>query len=822
MLTCLLLAAAACMGDTLTVGHAALDGCFTINQAYVTDSLNTQGKTLDVTEALSQNATLVCRPEKNSESTQTIARNEALTTSPDSLPVLRTMHFTLQSKRFLKGHIEVKKLKNYKLYFNSHECTDGSFTLEPGRAKIVLQALTQKYDRDTFDVQITGDSLRYAQVNATGKRPYTMADMIQGSHYHSVRISPTGKYLVTTAYFLKPDGKPQHTTTLTETATGREIFRRNGFLRLNWLPVPKDVLYFTRDGNRGRELVVFNPSDGKERVLAENIPDGEFSVSPNEDYLIVSKQEEGKKSADGLKRLQEPDDRQPGWRNRNSLWRYDIASGFMQRLTYGSSSVWLSDISADGKKLLLQYSRFDASRTPFDRTTIVRMDALTGRVDTLLADTAFVASACFSPDGRQILVCASPAAFDGLGSEVGEAQIPNAFDYKLYLYDIATHTATFVTPGFNPSVDDYKWACGDGRIYILATEGPDRNLFSLDINSKKITRFNLPLTYISGYTVASHMREPRAVFFGQTSERAREMFTARLDKASPDSKRIGPITFEETYKNIAIGTCHTWRFKATRGDTIDGFFFLPPDFDGKKKYPLIVYYYGGCTPTSRCLEFQYPLQILAGQGYVVYVPNPSGATGYGQKFAARHVNTWGKESGDDIIEGTKAFLNEHPYADADRVGCLGASYGGFMTEYLQTRTDLFAAAIAHAGISNIASYWGGGYWGYSYGECAQYGSYPWNNPDLYVRQSPLFNADKIHTPLLLLHGTADTNVPTSESQQLFTALKILGREVSYVQIDGENHVITDYKKRLAWQNVIFAWFAKYLKGDSTWWDSLEL
>ena len=201
--------------------------------------------------------------------------------------------------------------------------------------------------------------------------------------------------------------------------------------------------------------------------------------------------------------------------------------------------------------------------------------------------------------------------------------------------------------------------------------------------------------------------------------------------------------------------------------------------------------------------------------------NPSGTTAYGQEFAARHVNTWGHESGDDIIQGVKEFCKAHDFVDSKHIGCIGASYGGFMTEYLQTRTDIFAAAISHAGISNIASYWGGGYWGYSYGETAQYGSFPWNNPDLYVKQSPLFNADKIHTPLLLLHGTVDTNVPTNESQQLYNALKILGRDVAYVQVEGENHVVVDYHKRLAWLNVIYAWFAKYLQNDATWWNELS-
>lgn len=128
----------------------------------------------------------------------------------------------------------------------------------------------------------------------------------------------------------------------------------------------------------------------------------------------------------------------------------------------------------------------------------------------------------------------------------------------------------------------------------------------------------------------------------------------------------------------------------------------------------MVYYYGGCTPTSRLLEFFYPLQVLAGQGYGVLVLNPSGTIGFGQEFASRHVRAWGKRTADDIIEGVREFCRENTWIDSTKIGCMGASYGGFMTQYLLTQTDLFAAAISHAGISNIASYWGGGYWGYSY------------------------------------------------------------------------------------------------------------
>ena len=131
---------------------------------------------------------------------------------------------------------------------------------------------------------------------------------------------------------------------------------------------------------------------------------------------------------------------------------------------------------------------------------------------------------------------------------------------------------------------------------------------------------------------------------------------------------------------MQLGACEAWDFVNSNGDTINGRFYLPPDFDTAKKYPLIVNYYGGCSPTGRNFESRYPHHAYAAQGYVVYVLNPSGATGYGQEFSSRHVNTAGEGVARDIIEGTKRFCEEHPYVDEKKIGCIGASYGGFMTD----------------------------------------------------------------------------------------------------------------------------------------------
>lgn len=808
---CLALAVQNLPADTIAVKQATLLRCFDLSEPYRTDSLDMKREAFNLDEYLKLNEPSRFRPTGDET---TVGLGEALPAR--GAGTLRIFRFAFEADRFTKATLSVRGVKTYKAYVDGKEAS-GEMRLTPGTREIQLAVLSTPAHADTLRVEWTGDHLDGLAPAEEGKRTYGMSEMLYGPHHRSVSLSPTGRYLLTGYYEVKPDGNTLYRTTLTETATGRYLWQRDEAADLRWMP-RRDVLFFTRNTARGRQLATYDPADGTETVMADGLPEGYFSVSPDESYLVFTVTAEGPRDDGALRRIYEPDDRMPGWRNRNALYKYDIATGLVQRLTYGSRSVWLSDISPDSRRILVAYGRQDLTRQPFDRTMFVEIDAQTLQADTLLADTTFLAGAIYSPDGSKLLMKGSPACFGGIGSEVREGQFPNAFDYRLYLYDLSRREATPLLRGFAPSVERFEWPEESGRILFTATNGDGLDLYAVSPEGGTPVHYDLPVSYIQGFTTDRAGRN--AVFYGQTGTRARDMYACDLKDAAPRTRRIGDIDFDKLMEGVAIGTCHDWDFRSSAGDTIRGFYFLPPGFDNTRKYPLLVYYYGGCTPSSRILEFHYPLQVLASQGYVVYVVNPSGAIGYGQEFAARHVGAWGRQTADEIIEGTRLFLASHPYVDSSRVGCMGASYGGFMTEYLQTKTDLFAAAISHAGISNVASYWGGGYWGYSYGEAAQWGSYPWNRPELYVEQSPLFNADKIHTPLLLLHGTADTNVPTNESVQLFTALRILGRPVALVEIEGENHVIVAHNKRLEWQEAIFAWLAKWLKDDSTWWDTL--
>ncbi|MDE6510904.1 MAG: prolyl oligopeptidase family serine peptidase, partial [Muribaculaceae bacterium] len=564
------------------------------------------------------------------------------------------------------------------------------------------------------------------------------------------------------------------------------------------------------------DIVAVDAATGAETAAVRSVPDASgLEFTPDGRYLIMSLVQKGRQEDPAVYQVLEPEDRQPGWRDRNGIAIYDLAAGVAAPVTFGNRNVVLHDISPDSRHLLLSVAESRLSKRPTTLFSLYSLNLDTMQADTLVSKDGFIGSATYSPDGRQVLLSGSPEALDGIGKNLPADRIPSMTDQQLYIIDLATGEARPMTRDFNPSVGSFRWSRADGRIYFTAEDRDESGLFRLDPKTGKIARISLPEEMVTGFSV------PDAggvmAWYGESASSPSSLYL--LDTAKMLSTRL-ETPKEEMLADVELGRCEAWDFVNSRGDTICGRFYLPPDFDPSVKYPMIVNYYGGCSPIERTFESRYPHHAYAAQGYVVYVIEPSGATGFGQEFSSRHVNTAGKGVADDIIEGTKEFCRQHPWVDEKKIGCIGASYGGFMTQYLQTVTDIFAAAISHAGISDHTSYWGEGYWGYSYSEVSMAGSYPWSDPDLYVRQSPLFNADRIHTPLLFLHGDKDNNVPVGESIQMFTALKLLDRPTAFVAVADQDHHILDYDKRHKWQDTIFAWFARYLKDDPSWWEAM--
>jgi len=552
----------------------------------------------------------------------------------------------------------------------------------------------------------------------------------------------------------------------------------------------------------------------EEKLIAENIKFDAYQLSPNGQFLLIQIREDIPADKGDLKRTLSPSDRAGSFRGRSSVYLYDLATKTEQRITFGRTNTSIEDISLDSRKALFSVSEENITERPFGKRTLYELDLLTLDVDTLFSDP-FLSRAQYSPDAKQLLITGSGEAFGGIGLNIKEGQISNTYDTQAFIVDRKTKAVQPVTKNFNPSISSSYWSPYDKRIYFSVDDKDRTSVYVYDVNAATFKKLDLPEEMIRRFQPAE--KAPVALYQGQGTNNASRLY--RYDLKTGKSVLLAD-PFQKQLSEMELSKVTDWNFTSSDGTTIEGRYYLPPGFDPQKKYPLIVYYYGGTSPTARVFESTYPLQVYAALGYVVYTLQPSGTTGFGQEFAARHVNAWGEKTADEIIEGTQQFCREHNFVDSKKIGCIGASYGGFMTQFLQTKTNIFAAAVSHAGISNITSYWGEGYWGYAYSGGASAGSFPWNNPRLYTEQSPLFSADKINTPLLLLHGGVDTNVPIGESIQMFNALRILGKTVEFITVEGENHAIYGYQKRIDWNKTIHAWFAKWLKDQPEWWQAM--
>lgn len=831
LLAAALMASISASAETIEVKTLKYAGPYAVAQPWMADSVNIKGEVFDLKQLLDSPLSFtLLNKGKEVTAAQLLA---------DKQDALHLASFCVSNTQRTKATIAVEGLEQYRLFVDGEQVAvngDKAETiLTPSQHTVVIKYLTRKNaSADKKSIKLTVTAANGAPLSvgdATVKRAYNIYDVICAPNYPSVSISPNGKFIVVRKTWVDRKGNNHSINELRNSQTNRLMATFEESVK--WMPA-SNKLYFTQKASdssiAGEEkqdgtlqLITINPLTMEREVLASHLPEGWFQFTPDEKTLIYTLTTEGRKKDPQVYDVKEPEDRQPGWRERSNLAKYDLASGILQPLTFGYHNIYLMDISADSRYLLIGKEEERLTKRPTTLTSFYRLDlgsmnassATTPKVETLIEKGEFLNSAQFSPDGKSILVSASPEAFNGIGKNVEEGQTPSMIDTQLYLMTLSDKKVRPLTKDFNPNVQSVDWSKADGNIYFTAEDKDCVHLFQLNPKSGKFTLLKTPEEYIKSFSLASSAAE--MAFSGQSASNADRLY--KMNTKALKSQLVDDLSAREL-KDVELGECKAWNFVNSRGDTLCCRYYLPPHFDAAKKYPMIVNYYGGCSPTSRMFQSRYPHHVYAAMGYVVLVVNPSGATGFGQKFSARHVDTAGEGVAEDIISSTQAFCDEHAFVNRKKIGCIGASYGGFMTQYLQTKTDLFAAAISHAGISDHTSYWGEGYWGYSYSEVSMANEYPWTNKHLFVDQSPLYNADKIHTPLLFVHGTADNNVPVGESIQLYTALKLLGRPTAMVLVDGQDHHIIDYEKRLKWQNTIFAWFAKWLQDDASWWTEM--
>ena len=717
--------------------------------------------------------------------------------------------FDVMAAKYLKDiKVGVMGCKDYKVFADGKE-QSGAITLQPGYHSISVKFVA---DSTAIVLSVPEDGLALLE---DGMRRFSMSDVLGTKVTTRASLSASGRWAFVAYRWYDAENKVVSEQWLTDLKTGEKRIL-NG--EATWMP-NSDRYYFTEKVGGKKSLKVVDPLTGSVTVLAKDFPDEWFVISPTEKYAVISPKTEGTKKEDGVFEIVHPDDRQPGWRTRYSLAKYDFETGLTQPLTYSYRHVSLSDISPDGRYLLFSVVSDTLQQRPTTRRTYYELDLETMKTRMLVEKDGFIGGALYCGSRDLVAFSASTEAFGGIGNRVPEGQTPNMFDYHLYLMDARTLKVTPVTADDATSIEDMEWSAADKCLYYTAQNGDSVSLYRLDMKTLKSTMVRQPLEELSGMSIAS--KGGNIMVHGSSVSVPYEVYNI----TAPAGKAKAALVMapnRDDYAGLRLSEAKPWSFETERGYRVTGFYTLPADFDPAKKYPVIVHYYGGCSPTSRRFGngSHYPAHYWNALGYITFIVNPSGASGFGQEWASRHVNTMGEGPAQDIIDATRQFVKDVPQCDADHIGCISASYGGFMTQYMMTKDNPFACGVSHAGISSHTSYWGEGYWGYSYSETSAANSFPWTRKDLFVDRSPLYNADKITKPILFTHGTADTNVPLGESIQMYTALKLLGVPTAFIEVEGENHGIMDPVKRAKWINSIMAWFEKYLKNDDAWWNAI--
>ena len=254
-----------------------------------------------------------------------------------------------------------------------------------------------------------------------------------------------------------------------------------------------------------------------------------------------------------------------------------------------------------------------------------------------------------------------------------------------------------------------------------------------------------------------------------------------------------------------------FQFRAEGGPPVDGWLLMPPNSRGPR-IPAILEIHGGPMSMYGSRMF-FEFHILASQGYAVVYTNPRGSLGYGQSFCDCIMGEWGDKDYKDVMSGLDAALALEPSLDPGRLGVTGGSYGGFMVNWIVSHNDRFRVAVTSRSVVNRMSAMGTSDLGYL--RIPQYGPLWWENPEPYLQQSPLTYASAIHTPLLIEHQEGDLRCPLDQGEQLYAALKVLGRETLFVRYPGEFHGMSRTGK--PWNRVhrlrtMVEWFKGHIPG----------
>ncbi|HEV8195428.1 MAG TPA: S9 family peptidase [Gemmatimonadales bacterium] len=407
-------------------------------------------------------------------------------------------------------------------------------------------------------------------------------------------------------------------------------------------------------------------------------------------------------------------------------------------------------------------------------------------------------SPAFSPDGQLIAYL----SMETPGFEADRQQ--------LMVYERAGRRHRSLTATWDLNIVSFAWAPNSRTLVLEVEERGNHNLYTLDVASMRRTRI------VGGGLNSNPQVSPdgsRVVFLRQSATLPPEIFTVGVDGTGLHS--LAPLN-AAALAGLDLAPLESFSFVGALGDSVQSWLLKPPGFNPARKYPLLYIVHGG--PQVPMLDYwgaRWNYHMFASRGYVVAVVNFHGTPGWGQKFVNSISKHWGDYPYEDLMKGLDVVA-ALPYVDSTRMGAAGASYGGYMINWMEGHTDRFKAMVSHDGIFNLASAQGASeeLWFPNH----EFGPGGVTNPEtraMLDRWSPHMFAERWKTPMLVVHGQQDFRLELSEGLQAFTALKIRNVPAKMLYFPDEGHWVLKPRNRRIWWDTLLDWMDTYLRPGAT-------
>jgi len=448
-------------------------------------------------------------------------------------------------------------------------------------------------------------------------------------------------------------------------------------------------------------------------------------------------------------------------------------------------------VSPDGKELCYVLKPDDAQATSTNTELfVVSIEGGTGRK--ISNNPASDDAPLYSPDGRYIAYRAQLRA--GYESD----------RYRLMLHERGSGAVTSLTESFDRWVGSIAWAPDSSRLFFTAEDRGREPIFTIPVGGGAVRLAVGGDAHLGDIQLARDGKT--MIYSGHSISSPVEIFRASSTGGSPAQlTRLNEAVLREYPTSRPE---EVW-YEGADGARVHGLVVKPPDFDASRKHPLLMLIHGGPQGAwGESWTYRWNAQVFAGAGYVVFLPNPRGSTGFGQTFIDGINGDWGGKVYQDLISGLD-YMQKRPYVDAERAAAAGGSYGGYMVNWILGHSERFKALVSHAGVFDLRSktaeteelwfpIW-------------EFRGMPWDNPEMYARWSPSEHIKNFKTPTLVIHGELDYRVPYGQGLQLFTALQMRKAPSQLLLFPDEGHWILKPQNSQLWYRTFLAWIDQWLK-----------